>query len=763
MTQVRRLSRSCLLLSATLVAACQGPADPPPPVADVLQFAGSDACSSCHEAQFDEWLGSHHHLAMQVADRDSMLGDFDDARFDYFGSTSRFYTRDGQYYVSTNDAQGNEREYRIGFAFGVEPLQQYLVEFPDGRLQTLPFSWDSRPDSEGGQRWFHVYGDDEVTTSDPRYWTGPQQNWNYMCAECHSTNLDMAYDLATDTFATTYSEISVGCEACHGPGSDHIAGARAGTLNADTGLPVDLDDQRDARWRINAETGIAVRSKDRRAPQVQPEGCGRCHARRGIIAGHYEYGRPLADTHRPALLDEMLYQADGQILDEVYVYGSFLQSRMYRAGVTCSDCHNPHSAELHAGANPNDTCSSCHLPSRFASATHTGHEAGQAACVDCHMPSRTYMVVDDRRDHSFRIPRPDLSTVNGTPNACNSCHADKEPEWATAAIRSWYGERSEPRPHYGTALAAGRGGFANPALSAAAKNEEFPGIARATALSLYSAPLGGADLEVLRQAIDNPDPLVRMASLRQLAMLPAEVRIEAGGASRLADPVRGVRLEAVLAYAGLVDLLPVTEARAFAAAADEYRAGFRAIANRPEAHASLGDFEMAAGNVEAAMRHFEQALEIDPGLVVARANLADAYRALGDEYQSEAELRTGIALDPGSAALRHALGLLLARTGRLAEALEELRLAAESGDVARYDYVLGVALNSSGEHAEAIRVLRHARETHPTDFDIAWGLATMLRDRGDLADALAIAEELATRHPDNSTVIGLRDSLIASQ
>ena len=700
---------------------------------------------------------------MQLASTDSVLGDFADASFDYYGTSSRFFMRDGRYYVDTADETGETREFEVGYVFGVEPLQQYLVEFPDGRLQTLPFSWDSRPAEEGGQRWFHVYGDDEIAPGDPLFWTGRHQNWNYMCAECHSTNLDMAYDVATDTFATTYSEISVGCESCHGPGSRHVALAQADDLVEESGLAVDLYDQRGASWLINTTTGIAERDPPHTDAHQQPEACGRCHSRRGIISDDYEYGVPLTDTHRPASLQQSLYHADGQILDEVYVYGSFLQSRMYRAGVTCTDCHDPHSSRLRAGNNPNDACARCHLPTVFANESHAGHETGEAGCVDCHMVSETYMVVDDRRDHSFRIPRPDLTLAQGVPNACQDCHAEQDAAWAIAAIDDWTGGAYAPREHYGAAIASAQRGFANPELGAVIRNGEVPAIARATAVSLLAQPFGGDDLQLLQEALGDEDPLVRMHALQQLAGLPAELRIQSGAAALLSDPVRVVRIEAASTFAGLVDLLPIEQARAFSAAAGELRNSFQFIANRPEAHAGLGVFESANGDIVRAMRHYRKALEIEPLQALARGNLADLHRAMGDEGAAETVLLEGLALNPDDAALLHALGLLAARTGRPDEAVSHLRRAAELGDNARYVYVLGIALNSTGAQDEAIQVLREARRKYPTDFDISWGLATMLRDRGDFAGAFEIADELAELQPDNQTVAGFRDAMREAQ
>ena len=724
-------------------------------------FVGTGTCRKCHVSEGRAWEGSHHDLAIQVADDGTVLGDFSGATFDYFGTVTRFVERDGTYLVQTRGEGGAAGEFPVKYTFGVEPLQQYLVEFPGGRLQTLPFSWDTRPARIGGQRWFHVYPHEMIAPEDPLYWTGREQNWNYMCAECHSTQVDLGYDPAADSFATTWEELDVACEACHGPGSRHVVQAERAELDASLGLVVDLDDRGAATWVINPDTGIAERSEVRAKPPRQPEACGRCHSRRGVIAPEYRYGEPLADTHLPALLEEPLYFADGQIREEVYVYGSFLQSRMYRAGVSCSDCHEPHSLELVAGDDPNAVCAQCHLPAKFATDEHRRHAAGVANCVDCHMPARTYMVVDDRRDHGFRVPRPDLTERLGTPNACNRCHVDREPTWAVAAVAEWYGQDVFERPEFATALSAARVGHANAALREVLGSAEQPGIARATALTLMAQPISDEDFAAIESAVTDPDPLLRIAAHRILRDLPADVRsgFSYGG---LSDPVRSVRMEAALAFAPVHDLLPASDARAFRRAAEDYRTAYAYTANRPESLARLGDLQLAMGELDTARAHYEQALAAEPASVIARVNLADIYRGLGNEAEAERILREGLAIEPGDAALHHALGLLLARTDRAAESLAELREAVSLGpDDPRFAYVLGVALNSFGQGDEAVNVLESARQRFPGHFDIDWALATMYRDRGELSRARVVTGELLERHPDLPELNALQRSLSA--
>lgn len=747
-----------------LLAAC-GP--PPAPVPETstsdgapdATFMGSASCGSCHVAEYERWTGSHHQLAMQPATDATVLGDFSDESVSYFGRETRFTMRDDRFYVETQDASNEDASFEVAYTFGVEPLQQYLVPMPGGRLQALPFAWDTRPADEGGQRWFHLYPDEPVLPGDPLHWTGRELNWNYMCAECHSTDVRLGYDRAADRFDTTFAEVSVGCEACHGPGSVHAGQAEAGRFSDDYGLPVDLDDRSGAAWVMNPDTGIAERSEPRASPRRQPEACGRCHARRGVIAPDYVYGKPLTDTHLPALLEEPLYFADGQIRDEVYVYGSFLQSRMYRAGVTCSDCHDPHSAKLRTGAHPDAVCAQCHLPAKFAAAEHHHHDEGAVRCVDCHMPARTYMLVDDRRDHRFAVPRPDLTASAGSPNACNGCHAERTADWASDALETWYGQSVFERPEFATAIAAGRAGYANAALVEVAQSPVHPGIARATALTLLQDPLSPNALRVLAASLDDPDPLLRIAAHRVIAGLPPDMRL-GFGAEGLSDPRRAVRHEAARAFAEVAGLLPQARRDDFASAAAEYRAALEQFAFRPGAQADLGEFARRRDDLDAAIAHYRRALEMQPQSAIVRVNLADLYRETGNEVEARRVLGEGLEHDPGNALLLHARGLALARAGHMEASIDALRQAAGADrSNPRFAYVLGVALNSSGDSDGAVDWLRGAWQRFPHDFDIGWALATIHRDRGERQQALSIARDLRERHPQRREVAALLDEL----
>ena len=419
------------------------------PVAEA-EYVGAAVCADCHATEARDWQGSQHARAMQQASAETVLGDFNNARFTHAGVTSTFFRRDGKFMVRTDGPDGKLADFEATHTFGIEPLQQYLIRFPGGRLQSLGIAWDSRPRQAGGQRWFHLYPDRTPKAGNPLHWTGIEQNWNYQCADCHSTNLRKGYDAASGSFKTTATDRSVGCESCHGPGSQHVAWARkegAGeALAAGKGLVVDLNERKDVHWTLDAQTGNALRSRPRDSSR-ELETCARCHARRGQFSDDWHPGQPFGDAFRASLLTPGLYHVDGQQRDEVFIYASFLQSKMHAKGVTCSDCHEPHGGKLRAPGNA--LCAQCHAPKQYDALAHTHHAPGSkgAECASCHMPTTTYMVVDPRHDHSFRIPRPDRSVTLGVPNACNNCHSKQSAAWAASAVSRWF---PQPRPGFQT-------------------------------------------------------------------------------------------------------------------------------------------------------------------------------------------------------------------------------------------------------------------------------------------------------------------------
>jgi predicted CXXCH cytochrome family protein len=775
--------------AATIVLLALAPFGPDAYAEEAASYVGGAVCSGCHATETERWKGSHHALAMQNATAATVLGDFAGAQLEHFGVTTTFFRDGDKFMVRTDGPDGALHEYPIAYTFGVHPLQQYLIALPGGRYQALGIAWDSRQKDQGGQRWFHLYPGQHLKPGDPLHWTGRDQTWNYQCADCHSTDLKKNYDLAANTYATSWTDLDVACEACHGPGSKHVAWAKSphsypsGSEASSKGLTNRLIAADLGHWEMNPETGIARRplptpgtpasaggrpgapplaGKGRVGVSTEVETCAACHSRRKVIAKNPMPGAPFLDAYLPAFLEPGLYHADGQIDGEVYEYGSFLQSRMHAAGVSCSNCHDPHSAKLRAEGNA--LCAQCHLPEKFDVAAHHHHPPGSAGtqCVACHMPTKTYMVVDARRDHSLRVPRPDLSIALGTPDACTQCHTDRSAEWAAAAVAGWYPGGRQTKPHFATALRAGRVGAADAEqqLDRLILDRSQPAIARASALPLLAPYASPASEAAIKAALADPDPLVRSAAPRALPGLPPP-RIVHAAAPLLSDPVRAVRIAAARALAG-TDLLALTpeQQTAFVKATAELVAAELVDADRPEAHLNLGLLELRRRQLPEAEKEYRTALRLDPNFIPALVNLADLDRALGKDEEGAELLKRAIAIEPDNADVRYALGLSLVRKRDYAGALDLLRRAHElMPENARYAYVYAVALNSSGAAADAIALLDETHRRHPADRDVLTALVSFSRDKGDFGAALRYTRELLTLDPGNAQLRALVSDL----
>ena len=743
-------------------------------------WAGSDACVRCHATQYEAWRGSHHDLAMQPASETSVLGAFDGRHVRHNGIASKFFRRDGAYWVETDGPDGKLQAYPVAYVFGVYPLQQYLLALPGGRLQAFSIAWDSRPAESGGQRWFRLqvsddcesqliaedqsmaegqaapsacYATAQADARDPMHWTGSYYNWNSRCAKCHSTNLSKRYDPKTSMYATTWSEINVGCEACHGPGERHIALADRGDA-PNAGLDVNLGDA--GAWHFIPDETIARRSLPVDKPR-QVETCARCHARRTSLR-EYRHGADLLDTHLPALLEEGLYYVDGQIREEVYVYGSFVQSRMYQAGVTCSNCHEPHGLALRAPGNA--VCAQCHLPAAYDNTTHHHHFAGSpgAACVNCHMPATTYMSVDPRRDHSLRIPRPDLSAIAGTPNACNTCHEDRSVAWAADALERWGIRFADAESDRARVLQRARQGDAGAvrALHAIAMDDDTPAIWRATAASELGRFPSRQVVESAALLLTSEDAMLRLGAVRAIEFLPGPQRLQMLE-PLLRDPATAVRMELARM---LADVPQAYVEERVAALFDEYLQSLARHADMPESLSQQGNFLVARRLYARAEQTYRQALESDAQHVPTLLNLADLYRVLERDVEARAVLSTAIASAPAQAAPHHALGLLETRADNQDIALRHLERAAalETGGI-RYRYVYAIALYDTGNAPAALEVLRSLLGVAPGNPDVLLALVNYSRKSDRIEDARRYADELRKLFPDDPAIRNLYESL----
>jgi len=708
-------------------------------------FVGTRKCMDCHQREYDKWRDSHHDHAMEVADENTVLGNFDNAVFENHGVTSRFYQKDGRFFVHTQGPNGKMDDFEVTHTFGWYPLQQYLVPFPGGRLQCLPLAWDIRE-----KKWYHLYPKESLSPNDWLYWTNPGQNWNGMCAECHSTDLKKNYDLETDTYQTTWSDIDVGCEACHGPGSRHVEWAE---------MPDMARPQVENYELVVKTSGINSRKL--------VELCAPCHSRRAAL-GDYTHAEPdFLDSNLPSLLNENLYFADGQILEEVYVYGSFTQSKMYHRDVRCNDCHDVHNIKLIKKGN--DLCLQCHRANEYDTKAHHFHknkgEKGEpirslkgdvifdvgtgAECVQCHMPGRTYMGIDYRPDHSFRVPRPDLSIRIVTPDACKRCHMDKTSQWSDKTITEWYGPGR--RRHYGSIIEGGRKRRPDirKALIRLAGDPLYPVIVRATAISLLTAYPGEDTFQTIKLALMADEALIRRTAVERIAPTNQKMLTELI-APLLYDPVKAVRIEAARRLAEEPSWRPdPDQEKVFKAVLKEFVASMEYSADFAFGRYNLGNLYVALNRPEEAIRNYLAATKIDGLFYPAKVNLAMFYNKRGKNDEAEELLREVVKANPELHEIAYSLGLLLAEMKKYDSAVVYLKKAAKGmPERSRVHYNLGLLLQYLKRDAEAEDALLTALKIEPDSMDYLYALGDFYLKRGKFQKAKGIAVQMVAKHPD---------------
>ncbi|WEM43997.1 multiheme c-type cytochrome [Photobacterium sp. DA100] len=677
-----------------------------PATAQSVNYVGSEACIDCHNRQVEAWRGSHHEMAMKHATATSVLGNFSDQSLQHDGKTNRFFSKNGEYWVNIAGADQKFADFKISYTFGVYPLQQYMVEFPDGRIQLIPFAWDSRAPEKGGQRWFHLYP--ELTPADEFYWTNAGQNWNFMCADCHSTNIKKNYNEGSNSYDTTWSDINVGCEACHGPASGHIDYIARGKGEQSTSESEGLMDARQVGFTrdlgVQVKQWVAREGDKTLQPQLiepteQTQTCAQCHSRRTQLNQTADHVKgSFLDRYRLSLITPELYYHDGQIYDEDYVYGSFLQSRMAQKGVTCTNCHDPHTAKLTVAEEA--VCSQCHVSPEYASSEHTLHQPGTEAakCTTCHMPETTYMQIDPRRDHSWHVPRPDLSQHIKTPNVCTGCHQDKTNLWADKELGKRFPNSAyRHQQHFGVAFYADSINHqaAPDALSYTAQDSSLSDIIRGSALSRMAGNTGQNTLVALARAVKHDSELIRLGAIEGASGYGWPERWQILS-PLLTDPVLAVRTETAGALVEFWQQMPLQQRDRLNGPLQEYIEIQKFNADRGFGRTNLANVYRAMGEMDKAVLWYQGAIEVEPYFANSYVNLADLYRSQNNDELALQVLQQGMEAQPNDSALPYSAGLALLRTGKAGKANQYLKRAAEKAvGNAHYWYVYGLALEKS--------------------------------------------------------------------
>ena len=656
-------------------------------------------CISCHKSAVQAWQKSDHAKSMSLPDKHSVLANFDNVDVEHYGQKAHFFINDNQYKV-TISYDDNIDTYPIKYTFGHFPLQQYLVETEQGKLQVLPFAWDARAKEEGGQRWYHNYSHEEIRPEDRLHWRQPLQNWNGMCADCHSDGLKRNYDADENSFKTNFDNINVGCMSCHSDMSEHAKQDKPRNVAKDiTSL-----EHPTGQWLrgINDKT---AQWQGKKRDNSFMDNCFSCHSLRSPLTDGIEPNTPFLEQFMPQLPSAPTYYADGQIKEEVYVYGSFLQSKMFAKGVNCLDCHDKHTMKLKIAGN--GLCLQCHGNEVYNVKSHHQHEESSigAQCVNCHMPTKRYMGVDDRRDHSFKIPRPDVSAQFGTPNACTQCHEDKSNQWANDNLVKWHGKPKEilKSKHFLMSLNDGQSINLEDHLSIIA-DTKLDVISRASALQMLSFTTQMITIELLKPYLEHQENLLRLSAASAALLLPPGDRVQQL-IPLLTDKYKAVRVAAARSL--INSKILAHDQQAFNDALAELLNANAISSWRGEGRANQGALAIDSNNMPAAEKAFQDAITVDPYFEAGFINLADTYRVQQRPEKVGKVLVKGMQNIPNSAAIKYAYGLHMVRQQDLSKAIiafEEAMLLAP--DDAQYAYTFVLALDGTGQSTQALTTLK---------------------------------------------------------
>ncbi|MEG3768237.1 tetratricopeptide repeat protein [Alteromonas sp. 14N.309.X.WAT.G.H12] len=654
-------------------------------------------CQSCHSDIVAQWQASDHGKAMAVATDATVLGDFNDVSVTHYTQTAHFLREGGHYIIDFTEGDTTTR-YKVKYVFGHFPLQEYLIPADNGKLQVFPFAWDSRTQKEGGQKWYPLHADEDIHEADRLHWQQPLQNWNGMCADCHSSGLKRGYVPETNSFETHFSEINVSCQSCHGDMSSHAAHPD----DAATAVMSKSEQKALGQWLRKNDESIASWHGEPRDNTFM-DTCFSCHSLRSPLTDGIDPKAAFLDQFSPNMLTPPLYHPDGQIKEEVYVYGSFLQSKMFAAGVNCLDCHNPHTMKVKVQGN--GLCLQCHSAQAYNTTEHTHHpldtDAGQ--CVNCHMPQTTYMGVDARRDHSFSVPHPAAAEQTGSPNACLNCHSDKTNAWSQTAIKQWHPNPNRPvtfnEKRY-MALMAGEQLTKNQAFQLINAND-LPVIKRATVITNLPRIVNTLNDSDIKNLVHHPEPLLRLGVAQIGQLLPPAERIKSYRAL-LEDKYRAVRVAAATQLVGLA-----LKDKDYRLALDELYRSNEVNQWRGEGNLNQSLVYYQQGNVHEAESLLKQSIRVEPYFDASYINLAELYRVQNKVTQEQAVLQDGLKAMPKNALMHYSYGMLLIRQKEKVKAVEAFKKASElAPDNPQNWYIYALALDNIQRTDDALKVLK---------------------------------------------------------
>lgn len=696
-------------------------------IVDSATYVGPQTCASCHASEFQSWKTSHHYHAMEIASDSTVLANFNNTEFIADGCDYKFFRKKNDFYVKTIGADNKTHNFKIAYTFGFHPLQQYLIELPGGKIQVLRASWNVDE-----KKWFHQYSGNTISNNDWLHWTGGGQRWNTMCSDCHSTGVEKNYNATADTFNTTWQVLNVSCESCHGPASKHIEFVNS------------ID------YKNNPQHGNSfILALHDSSTGEQINSCAPCHSRRMKMGEGFTTTENHLNFFIPQIPVAPDYQADGQIQEEDYEYTSFLQSKMYMAQVQCSNCHNPHSGEIKLIGNA--LCLQCHSKNLDAPAhTHHNTTSNGAQCINCHMPTHTYMGIDARHDHSFKIPRPDLSLKFGVTNACNQCHADKDAAWANQYFSKWYD--SIPHNEFTQELIGASLFDTSSALHIKniLSNNMFPPAVKAAAIYYAGYISDPAVLQLMLQMLTDSSALIRYQILKSLTAYPSDAWMHAV-TPLLSDKIKMVRLAAAELFTGATaSVFENDDWENFISSKSEFENFLRYQFDFPSGHLMMGNYLMNENLIDSSRKEFLAALKMDSLLIPARIKLATSLSMLNKNDQALQQLKRVINIDSESTTGWYFLALLQNQLNDNNAALQSFQKAISLKPTdARVYYNFAIFCEQQQRMTDAETYYKKAVDMSPASEDYNYAIATFYFRQGNMALCNVYASVLVKLNPEN--------------
>ena len=624
------------------------------------------------------------------------------------GTTYLLQVRENQFYITEPDLSGKPLEHRVEYTLGERRFQHYLTTLADGRILVLPPTWDI-----ARKNW--TLG---LDIGNPEEGSGdPVQVWNKSCYSCHVSQGQKNFDLEKLRYQTTWQDLGINCESCHGPGGEHI-GRATGVKAMDAATRAQIKEAIVNPARLNAASSTTI--------------CAQCHSLRDIYADNfkaganfYDYFTPVMEYRLPASPDSA-YWADGrprQLANETF--GLWQSQCFLKGGATCTTCHaRPHTSDVEHDARlrpgNNALCTGCHtkIASNISAHTHHAAKSTGSSCIECHMPATVVSLKTRMRDHSISMPSPENTIRHEIPNACNVCHRDKDAEWTLRRVNAWYGEKTRQKlVGRADAFTQARQGDAAaiPELLKLLEDPSGGPLIRANAEGyLGSFSNDPSVYEAMLNAFADPEPLVRATAATTIRPSAAQrEELATKLVTLLRDPIRTVRMSAAIAMVSM-GVRPFTgeDGEKYERAKELYHARAQLDSDDAQQQLAAGRFSFLSGDMAGAANAFRATLKLDP-TIPAQYYLGRSLAEGGDFASARQVLNSIPRNDRQYDAAQRLLAEIAAKEPNPGQTQAESAGSNNSGAEGEAKFLSGQVLYQSEAYGAAVKDLEEALRLAP--------------------------------------------------